>query len=191
MTSTLMVAVLAGGEGRRMGGMKALRPFRGAPLVAHAVELARRWSDQVVVMVRQEGQAAGAVDAPLVCDAEAIPGPLAGLAGALGHAEARGLELVLAVPCDMPNLPQDLPQRLAAGLGPEHGAALPVVEGELQPICGLWRVGALAALPAYLAAGQSSLKGFAAACGLARVEFGSDAAAEGVNDQSPPESEGL
>ena len=30
MTERLIAAVLAGGEGRRMGGGKALRPFRGA-----------------------------------------------------------------------------------------------------------------------------------------------------------------
>ncbi|WP_414692442.1 NTP transferase domain-containing protein, partial [Phenylobacterium sp.] len=49
LSPTLVVAVLAGGEGRRMGGGKALRPFRGAPLVTHAVRQARRWSDRVVV----------------------------------------------------------------------------------------------------------------------------------------------
>ena len=57
----LMVAVLAGGEGRRMGGVKALRLFRGRPLVAHALELARRWSDEVVVAVRSPDQVAAYV----------------------------------------------------------------------------------------------------------------------------------
>ena len=61
----LVAAVLAGGEGRRMGGVKALRPFRGAPLVAQAAALARRWTDEVVVVVREAAQVAGAVDAPL------------------------------------------------------------------------------------------------------------------------------
>src|SRR4051794_7268793 len=88
---TLVVAVLAGGEGRRMGGMKALRLFRGAPLVAQALALARAWSDQVVVAVREPGQVAGAVDAPLAFDRADIPGPLAGLAGALDYTQGLGM----------------------------------------------------------------------------------------------------
>jgi molybdopterin-guanine dinucleotide biosynthesis protein A len=180
-----MVAVLAGGEGRRMGGVKALRDFRGAPLVAQALARARGWSDQVVVAVRDPQQVAGAVTAPLACDRADIPGPLAGLAGALAYARDAGAGLLLTLPCDMPNLPADLPERLASGLGPDAGAALPRVGGELQPVCGLWRVTALERLAYYLASGGSSLRGFAAACGLAAVEFGPEEAAFFVNANTP------
>lgn len=172
----LVVAVLAGGEGRRMGGIKALRPFRGRPLVAHALAQARRWSDRVVVSVRAPAQVADAVDCPLALDRADAPGPLAGLAGALDYARATGADLVLTLPVDMPRLPIDLPMRLAAAMGPEHGAALPAVGGQLQPVCGLWRITALDRLCAYIAAGQSSLRGFAAVCGLAVVEFGPETA---------------
>lgn len=187
----LIVAVLAGGEGRRMGGVKALRPFRGAPLVAHAVGLGRRWSDAVVVVVRAAAQVAGAVDAPLVFDRGDIEGPLAGLAAALAHARAAGAELVQTLPCDMPNLPDALPARLRAGLGATHAAALPAADGNLEPACGLWRVGALESLPAYLGAGRSSLRGFAAACGLSTVDFGPEAARAFANANSPEALERL
>ncbi|CAN7533659.1 molybdenum cofactor guanylyltransferase [Phenylobacterium sp. LjRoot225] len=185
MSDTLMVAVLAGGEGRRMGGIKALRPFRGAPLVAHALSLARGWSDQVVVAVRDAAQLAGAVEADLTFDRADIPGPLAGLAGALQHARDAGADRLFTLPCDMPRLPQTLPAQLAAALGPDDGVALPRIEGELQPTCGLWRVTSLERLPAYRASGQSSLRGFAAACGLAVVDFGPEAAAAFANINSP------
>jgi molybdopterin-guanine dinucleotide biosynthesis protein A len=174
-----------------MDGVKALRPFRGAPLVAQALGQGRRWSDQVVVAVRDAGQVAGAVDAPLAFDRADIPGPLAGLAGALEHARTIGAAQLLTLPCDMPRLPLDLPARLAAALGPDDGVALPTVEGELQPVCGLWRVSALERLPAYLAAGKSSLRGFAAACGLAVVEFGAQAAAAFTGANTPEELERL
>ena len=159
-----------------MGGLKALRPFRGAPLVVHALSQARRWSDAVVVSVRDASQLAGAADAPLVVDRPDVPGPLAGLAAALDHARAAGARLLLTIPCDMPRLPGDLPERLAASLAPDDGCALPKVEGVLQPVCGLWRPAAIDSLAAYLTAGRSSLMGFAEACGLATVEFvGQDA----------------
>lgn len=188
---SLVVAVLAGGEGRRMGGVKALRLFRGAPLVAHALGLARRWSDQVVVAVREPGQVAGAVDAPLAFDRTDIPGPLAGLAAALDYARDLGAGRLLTLPVDMPRLPLDLPERLAAAMGPEHGVALPTIDGELQPVCGLWRVAALEPLAAYLAEGKSSLRGFAAACGLVAVEFGADAAPAFAGANSPEELDRL
>jgi molybdopterin-guanine dinucleotide biosynthesis protein A len=191
LNDTLVVAVLAGGEGRRMGGVKALRLFRGAPLVTQALALARRWSEQVVVAVRESGQVAGAVDAPLAFDRADIPGPLAGLAGALDYAQDRGAARLMTLPVDMPRLPHDLPARLAAAMGPEHGVALPTVDGKLQPVCGLWRVTALQQLPAYLADGKSSLWGFATACGLATVEFGVDAATAFAGANSPEELERL
>jgi molybdopterin-guanine dinucleotide biosynthesis protein A len=190
LSPPLIVAVLAGGEGRRMGGFKALRPFRGAPLVAHAVALARRWSPAVIVVARDAAQVEGAVEVPLVVDRAGIAGPLAGLAAALGHAQDAGAELALTIPCDMPNLPVDFAARLAAGLGPRDGAALPLVGGALQPACGLWRASALARLPAYVASGQSSLRGFAAACGLAAVDFGAEARAF-ANANTPEELEQL
>ena len=186
----LLVAVLAGGEGRRMGGVKALRPFRGQALVAHAVTQARRWSELVVVVVRDARQVQGAADAPLVIDRPDVEGPLAGLAAALEHAAAAGARRVLTLPCDMPNLPQDLPVRLGAAFAPEHRAVLPVAAGELQPICGMWRTSALQELPAYLAAGRRSLKGFATTCGLATVDFG-DGAQAFANANSPEELERL
>lgn len=187
----LIAAVLAGGEGRRMGGVKALRPFRGAPLVAQAAALARRWTDEVVVVVRETAQVAGAVEAPLAFDRADVPGPLAGLAAALGHARTAGAAYLQTLPVDMPNLPPDLPARLLAALGPGDGCALPVAADHLQPACGLWRVAALAALPAYLATGQSSLRGFAACAGLVTVDFGADAAREFTGANTPEELERL
>lgn len=191
LDDVLVVAVLAGGEGRRMGGIKALRLFHGRPLVAHAVELARHWSDRVVVVVRDPAQVAGAVDAPLTLDRAGIPGPLAGLAGALEYVRSLGGGRLLTLPCDMPRLPRDLADRLAAAMGAEHKVALPAIDGQLQPVCGLWQVTALDQLPAYVASGQSSLRGFAAACGLAAVEFGAEAALAFTGANTPEELERL
>jgi molybdopterin-guanine dinucleotide biosynthesis protein A len=176
MGERLMAAVLAGGEGRRMGGVKALRPFRGRPLAAHAADLARRWTAEVAVVVRDEAQLAGALDAPLVLDRADLPGPLGGLAAALAHAQAGGADLLITLPCDMPELPVDLPARLARGLEGAARVAIPEVAGQLEPACGLWRPAALEALPGYLASGRSALQGFARAAGLAAVAFGQDEA---------------
>jgi molybdenum cofactor guanylyltransferase len=43
--------------------------------------------------------------------------------------------------------------------------------GHLHPVCGLWRVSALDAVPAYLASGRRSLRGFAEAAGFTAVDW--------------------
>jgi len=165
------VVVLAGGEGRRMGGGKPLRAFGGTSLVAHAVALARIWAPQVAVAVRSAAQVAGETDAPVVLDDPAIEGPLAGLASALAYAEGAGASCLLTLPCDAPHLPADLLARLAQALPVEGLVAVAASNGRLQPTCALWRPAALARLAGYLATGRRSLHGFAEACGMAVVDW--------------------
>ena len=153
-----------------MGGSKPLRRFGDSSLIAHAVSLARTWSPDVAVAVRSAGQVAGATDTALIYDDPAIDGPVAGLKAAFAFAARLGAAQVLTLPCDAPHLPADLLERLQAGLG---GGLVSVAasDGVLQPVCALWRVEAAAALPAYLAAGRRSLRGFAKACGASIVEW--------------------
>jgi molybdopterin-guanine dinucleotide biosynthesis protein A len=91
----------------------------------------------------------------------------------------------------MPNLPPDLPARLAAELRADVGAVLPTAGGDLHPTCGLWRVSAQDRLADYLATGQNSLRGFAAASGLATVDFGPEAAGAFANANSPEDLDRL
>lgn len=168
--TALAVVLLAGGEGRRMGGGKPLRRYGETTLVAHALTLAHTYAEDVAVAVREAPQVAGEVVAPLLLDDPTIEGPLAGLSSALRFAGERGRTIVLTLPCDAPRLPRDLAARLVAGLD-GHGAAVARSGGRLHPACALWRAGALDALPAYLASGRRSLQGFAAAVGMAVVDW--------------------
>jgi molybdopterin-guanine dinucleotide biosynthesis protein A len=161
--------VLAGGEGRRIGGGKPLRLLGGRTLLDRAVAQARAASDAVAVAVRDPGQTAGVAGVERLADA-AWEGPLGGLSAALAFARERGRAAVLTLPCDMPLTPSDLADRLAEALG-SQGAALAASGGRLHPVCGLWRVEALGALPAYAATGRRSLKGFAAEVGFTAVDW--------------------
>lgn len=161
--------VLAGGEGRRIGGGKPQRRLGGQTLLARALAQARAASDRVAVAVRDPVQIAGLEGAELIADAP-WEGPLGGLASALAFARDGGRAAVLTLPCDMPLVPPDLVTQLAAALG-TRGAALASSGGRLHPVCGLWRVDGLAVLPAYAGAGGRSLKGFAAEVGFVPVEW--------------------
>jgi molybdopterin-guanine dinucleotide biosynthesis protein A len=165
----IAAAILAGGQGSRIGGDKPLRILAGQTLLDRAIQQARQWSDIVFVVVRDHMQVG---DATLDCilDEPGIEGPLAGLAAALRRAKALGCEAVLTVPADMPFLPADLCERLTAELGGQR-SAIPSSGGHLHPVCGLWRIAALDGLGDYLASGRRSLKGFAEAVGFRAVEW--------------------
>jgi molybdopterin-guanine dinucleotide biosynthesis protein A len=146
----MRILVLAGGEGRRIGGGKPQRLLCGETLLDRALRFARGWSDEVEV-------ADGSTDAP------GIGGPLGAVAAAL----AVGGDL-LTIPCDMPFLPADLAERLGRT---EAAAAVAESGGRLHPVCALWRARAAHGLHAYLATGRRSLHGFAAAMGYEPVAW--------------------
>ena len=165
----IAAVVLAGGEGRRIGGGKPLRMLGERTLLERATAQASRVSDAVAVAVRDPAQVAGLEDAMLIPDAP-WEGPLGGLAAALAFAREAGRAAVLTLPCDMPLVPPDLADRLAAALA-DQGAALASSGGHLHPVCGLWRADRREALTAYAATGERSLKGFAAGIGFVAVDW--------------------
>jgi molybdopterin-guanine dinucleotide biosynthesis protein A len=164
----IAVVILAGGEGKRIGGNKPLRMLAGESLLERAVDYARRISKSFAVAVHDEAQA-GSVAIPIIRDAE-IEGPLGGLVAALRFARDEGRRAVLIIPADMPFLPPDLASRLVGDIG-QTRAAVACSGGHQHPVCGLWRTEALDRLPAYLASGRRSLKGFADAVGYVAVDW--------------------
>lgn len=167
-----MVAILAGGEGRRMGGGKPTRTLGGQRLIDRAIGLARTWSGEPLVVLRDAGQIES-LEARAIFDAPGIEGPLAGLAAALGAAREAGRDRVLTLGCDMPFLPADLAARLAEALDTKEGirAAVAASGGRLHPICALWRADAGERIDGYVATGRRSLRGFAEAVRCVAVEW--------------------
>ena len=149
----MRIVILAGGEGRRIGGGKPQLLLSGETLLDRALRRARSWSDDVLVAARAGGD---------IQDIPAIEGPLGGVAAAL----ALGGD-VLTIACDMPFLPDDLPQRLIG----DKAATLAASGGRVHPVCALWKPECRDALPAYLATGRRSLTGFAEAAGYAAVQW--------------------
>ncbi len=167
--SALVVAVLAGGDGSRIGGNKPLIKLGRKALIERAFDRATGWSSTSVVAIRCSEQL-GSFQMPWIADAAGIEGPLAGLATALEWACRQGAEALLTIPCDMPFLPDDLPRRLAREIG-DHPAAIASSGGNLHPVCALWRNAATYKFQDYCASGRRSLKGFAGHLGFATVEW--------------------
>ncbi|HEY9216475.1 MAG TPA: NTP transferase domain-containing protein [Phenylobacterium sp.] len=167
----LAAVVLAGGEGRRMGGGKPLRLWRSETLIARAVAKARSYAECVAVAVREPGQVTG-VAALLLLDDPSIPGPLAGLASALAFAAAEGAGAVLTLPVDAPLAPDDLARRLLAARIGDRQVVMAQSCGRWHPTFALWPSGLGPDLNAYARSGRSSLNGFARSVGVAIVDWG-------------------
>ncbi len=164
----MLVAILAGGEGRRIGGGKPQRLLGGRTLLQRAIDLSRSWGKDCVVLARGEVEA----DCPTLCDRDDLEGPLAGLAAALDEARARQKDCILLLACDMPFLPGDVPERLGWVVDGGANCAMVRSGGRDIPVCSMWNVEALSrALPPYLEGGDRSLFGLANALGYVRVEW--------------------
>ncbi len=130
----MLGAVLVGGRSRRMGADKALLDWHGKPLAIHVGERLRQVCREVV-LVGGAGRGYERLGLPWWPDPPGLEGagPMAGLVAVLRHAPA----VVLAA-CDLPHLDPRVLGRLIAAAG-EASAAMPVVEGRVEPLVGVYR----------------------------------------------------
>lgn len=169
--------VLAGGRGRRMGGVdKGLVEFAGRPLVAHVLERLSPQVLSIVINANQNIERYAAFGAPVVSDAIGdFAGPLAGL-----HAGLRALATPYAVtaPCDSPFLPADLVARLAGALaGRSAQLAVAKTFDQPHPVFALTRRDVLPHLTAFLEGGGRKIDAWYATLAVVEVAFDDEAEA--------------
>ena len=168
----MLVAVLAGGEGTRIGGGKPQRLLAGETLLERTLATARYWDKKPVIVTRNDLPDTGC---ETIRDRSDIDGPLAGLAAAFDHAHETGETYLLLLACDMPFLPGDVPGRLAWMVDGGANCAMVRSGGRDIPVCSLWSVEALGrALPQYLEGEDRSLFGLANMLGYVTVEWDAD-----------------
>lgn len=169
MIETIPVVILAGGEGRRIGGGKPQRHLAGKTLLQHAIAKAGSYSTAVAISLGKGAQWPNG-DFAIIHDEGDVQGPIAGLIAALKFASSRGHDRVMIIPCDTPFLPDDLMQRLSEALG-DTSVAVALSAEQLHSACSLWKVEVADLLPEYLAQGRRSLIGFAELAGYVAVEW--------------------
>jgi len=174
VTSETAGVVLAGGRSTRMGLDKALAPLAGRPLVAHVVA---RLAPQVgALFLNANGDAARFASLRCAIVADAAPsvggGPLAGVAAALGYAQAQGFDWLATAPCDAPFLPLDLVARLAAAAAQSRAPiAVAASARGLEPMFALWSTALAGAVEAAAAAGDGGPRRLIARLGAAQTLF--------------------
>lgn len=173
--------LLAGGLGRRMGGVdKGLVAFNGRPLAAWALERLQPQVADVIINANRglvEWQALG----PRVVADRIVgfAGPLAGLHAGLSICATPYL---VSVPCDSPYLAPDLVARLGAGLlAAQADLAVARTAQGLQPVFVLARRSVLPSLQAYLESGQRKAEAWLAANYAVAVDFADELAFANLN----------
>jgi len=158
--------VLAGGRGQRLGGVdKGLQPWRGRPLVDHAIARLAPQVGEIMISANRNAVEYASRASRVLADASGdFPGPLAGMLAGLRAAATPWLAVV---PCDSPQLPLDLVERLAGGLGAGRGAVVQRDLGgdlglRLEPVCCLLSTALADDLARYLGEGGRKVEGWLA-----------------------------
>jgi molybdopterin-guanine dinucleotide biosynthesis protein A len=162
---------LAGGRGRRMGGVdKGLQPFRGRTLIEWVIDRLQPQVNEILINANQNQQRYASFGYRVVSDL--VPdyaGPLAGFHSALGAASN---DLVLTVPCDSPFLPKDLAQRLIPSLrDPSVDIAVASAADRAQPVFCLLRRSLLPHLSRFLDQGGRKIDAWYADHDVVEVAF--------------------
>nr|WP_136063940.1 molybdenum cofactor guanylyltransferase MobA [Halomonas sp. EAR18] len=188
MNEAITALVLAGGRGRRMGGIdKGWAVFRQRPLIERVLSRLEGQVTDVLISANRSRAAYEALGWPVIGDRSGgYQGPLMGIWSGLC---AAATPWVLVVPCDMPCLPLDLVERLYASLG-DHDIAMAHDGERSQPVVALLRRSLAADLERALADGERKVERWYARHACLSVDF-SDCPDAFVNVNSPHDVAGL
>ena len=161
--------VLAGGLGRRMGGVdKGLQPLRGKPMVEWVIGRLAPQVQEIIINANQNVDAYARFGHRVVGDeVSGFAGPLAGLHAGL---KAAAHPLAVTVPCDSPFLPEDLVSRLKNELK-DRDLAVAKTGTQAHPVFALVRRSVLAGLEAFLAQGGRKIDAWYAGLRFVEVPF--------------------
>lgn len=170
---TISGIVLAGGLGRRMGGVdKGLQVLHGKAMVEHVLARLAPQVDDIVINANQNQERYAAFGHRVVPDAiGGFAGPLAGLHAGLA---AISHPLAVTVPCDSPFLPTDLVARLQRNLG-GNDLAVAKTGDQPHPVFALVRRAVAGNLEMFLKSGGRKIDAWYASLKVVEVPFDDEA----------------
>jgi molybdopterin-guanine dinucleotide biosynthesis protein A len=170
-SSLITGVILAGGLGRRMGGVdKGLKVLRGKPMAQWVIERFAPQVDELLINANQNEDVYARFGYRVIPDlVGGFAGPLAGLHR--GLSEARH-DFVATVPCDSPFLPPDLVARLYAELERRNAEVAVARTGDQpHPVFCLCRKHVLPGLTAFLSGGGRKIDAWYATLRIVEVPF--------------------
>jgi len=137
--------ILAGGQGRRMGGAdKSFIELGGRTLLARAIDRFGPQVSRIVLSANGDPSRFSGFGVPVLVDPISdFAGPLAGLLAAMEWSvqHAPDVRWIASVSVDTPFLPPDLVAKLkSAQEANQTDLVCAWSGGQIQPVCGLWRI---------------------------------------------------
>lgn len=180
MKLLISAIILAGGNATRMGGAnKGLVKLANTPLISFAINKISQQVDEVLISANRDIAEFEAFGYPVLTDkikdannnqkGSELIGPLAGLHAGLSAAK---YDYVLCAPCDMPNLPNNVAQRLLAQLQlSKADIAVVKTNGDVIPVLCLCRKSVLPSLTAYINQGGRKVSTWQKSCAYIEVDL--------------------
>jgi len=170
-TDNITGVVLAGGQGRRMGGRdKGLVTLAGRLMIEHVITRLEPQVGSLVISANRNIEAYRALGFPVVSDADSgFLGPLAGFLAAMRMADT---PFILTSPCDTPLVCVDLAERLWRGLTEADAEiAVPHDGSYLQTVFALISTSLADSLENYLSEGGRKIDRWYETRRMATVDF--------------------
>jgi len=172
--------ILAGGQGKRIGGDKGLQTLHDRYLIDWVLGAVSSDSDEVLINANDTQGAYVHFGRRIIADLiSGWPGPLAGLHAALSSAHT---DYVMTVPCDTPFLPGNLIKRLTAAQNLNASeVVVAVAGGRRQPTIALYNKNVLPKLLDYLGTGKRRVNDWLDTLQISEVVFDNVAEFDNIN----------
>jgi len=169
----ITAVILAGGKGSRLGGQdKGLVSYQNKPLIQHVLDRIKPQEGEIIINANRNQDDYAKFDHPVIFDELSdFQGPLAGFLTGMRTSKT---DYILTLPCDGPDLPDDLVSRLVNELENSQGENNLVVahDGErLQPVHALIPTSLIESLEGFLANGDRKIDLWYAQHPMATADF--------------------
>ncbi len=170
-SSDVTAVILAGGQGRRMGGQdKGLLDFGGRLMIEIIIEALENQRIDIVINANRNQSTYQSYGYPVISDdLKDFQGPLAGFASAMAAVKTK---FILTLPCDSPMLADNFVERFIESHNREQAPVCVAHDGErLQPVYALIDTGLLDDLKRFLQIGERKIDHWYAQYSYANVDF--------------------
>ena len=170
----ITVVILAGGQGRRMGGQdKGLIEYQHRPMISHIIDAIKLQTDQIIINANRNQDTYASYGYPIIADTySGFQGPLAGFYAAMQQVTS---PYILTVPCDGKVIIDDYVERMMDALNEAQGDIAVATDGtRLQPVYALIPVKLQQSLQMFLDAGDRKIDIWYQQHKMIEVEFIAD-----------------
>ncbi|TCP96234.1 molybdenum cofactor guanylyltransferase [Cricetibacter osteomyelitidis] len=174
MKFTISAVILAGGQGKRMGGVdKGLQLLQNRQLFQHVLQRLQPQINNITINANRNQAVYAQSGLPVFSDELAdFQGPLSGMLSGLKQADT---DFVLFVPCDCPLLPLNLLEKLQSAVSSNKVLAAYAHDGErAHPTFCLLSTQLIPLLTDYLARGERRILFFMREVKAEKVDFSAE-----------------